>query len=115
MTPTLARLLVQGLSSYGVDRVFAIPGVHNTELFRELKDAGIAVVLPRHEQSAGFMADGFARASGRAGVCLVVSGPGLTNVLTALGKPIPIPFRSLPFPPFSPDAMSARDAVNPTT
>ena len=86
MTPTLARLLVQGLSSYGVDRVFAIPGVHNTELFRELKDAGVAVVLPRHEQSAGFMADGFARASGRAGVCLVVSGPGLTNVLTALGE-----------------------------
>ena len=86
MTCSLARLLVQGLASYGVDRVFAIPGVHNTELFRELRDAGMAVVLPRHEQSAGFMADGFARASGRPGVCLVVSGPGLTNVLTALGE-----------------------------
>ena len=86
MTCTLARLVVQGLASYGVDRVFAIPGVHNTELFRELKDAGIDVVLPRHEQSAGFMADGFARASGRPGVCLVVSGPGLTNVMTALGE-----------------------------
>lgn len=86
MTGTLAQSLVAGLAGYGVDRVFAIPGVHNTELFRGLTEAGIAVVLPRHEQSAGFMADGFARASGRPGVCFVVTGPGLTNVLTAFGQ-----------------------------
>ena len=86
MTETLARHLVNGLARHGVDRVFAISGVHNTELFRGLTDAGIAVVLPRHEQSAGFMADGFARATGRPGVCFVVTGPGLTNVLTAFGE-----------------------------
>ena len=86
MTETLASHLVNGLARHGVDRVFAIPGVHNTELFRGLTEAGIAVVLPRHEQSAGFMADGFARATGRPGVCFVVTGPGLTNVLTAFGE-----------------------------
>ena len=86
MTETLARHLVDGLARHGVDRVFAIPGVHNTELFRGLTESGIAVVLPRHEQSAGFMADGFARATGRPGVCFVVTGPGLTNVLTAFGE-----------------------------
>ena len=86
MSETLARRLVNGLARHGVDRVFAIPGVHNTELFRGLTEAGIAVVLPRHEQSAGFMADGFARATGRPGVCFVVTGPGLTNVLTAFGE-----------------------------
>ena len=86
MTETLASHLVNGLARNGVDRVFAIPGVHNTELFRGLAEAGIAVVLPRHEQSAGFMADGFARATGRPGVCFVVTGPGLTNVLTAFGE-----------------------------
>ncbi len=86
VTGTLARHLATGLAGYGVDRVFAIPGVHNSELFRGLAEAGIRVVLPRHEQSAGFMADGFARASGQPGVCVVVSGPGLTNVLTALGE-----------------------------
>ena len=86
MTETLATHLVNGLARHGVDRVFAIPGVHNTELFRGLTEVGIAVVLPRHEQSAGFMADGFARATGRPGVCFVVTGPGLTNVLTAFGE-----------------------------
>ena len=86
MAETLATHLVNGLARHGVDRVFAIPGVHNTELFRGLTEAGIAAVLPRHEQSAGFMADGFARATGRPGVCFVVTGPGLTNVLTAFGE-----------------------------
>ena len=86
MTETLATHLVNGLAGHGADRVFAIPGVHNTELFRGLTESGIAVVLPRHEQSAGFMADGFARATGRPGVCFVVTGPGLTNVLTAFGE-----------------------------
>ena len=90
MTETLASHLVNGLAGHGVDRVFAIPGVHNTELFRGLTESGIAVVLPRHEQSAGFMADGFARATGRPGVCFVVTGPGLTTVLTGflLGGPV---------------------------
>lgn len=86
MSSTVAQHLAMGLANYGVDRVFAIPGVHNTELFRGLAEASIDVVLPRHEQGAGFMADGYARASGQPGVCLLVSGPGLTNALTAFGE-----------------------------
>jgi hypothetical protein len=68
-----------------VDTVFGIPGVHTIELYRGLAGSGIRHVTPRHEQGAGFMADGYARASGKPGVCLVISGPGVTNILTADG------------------------------
>ncbi|MBP1326493.1 thiamine pyrophosphate-dependent acetolactate synthase large subunit-like protein [Leucobacter exalbidus] len=74
------------LSSKGVDTVFGIPGVHTLELFRGLKRNGITAVVPRHEQGAGFMADGFARTSGRAGVCFLVTGPGVLNALTAIAQ-----------------------------
>ncbi len=74
------------LKARGVDLVFGIPGVHNIELYRGLAAAGIRHVLARHEQGAGFMADGYARACGRAGVAFVISGPGLTNILTPLGQ-----------------------------
>ena len=77
MTETLARHLVNGLARHGVDQVFAIPGVHNTELFRGLTEAGIAVVLPRHEQSAGFMADSRAP---RGGPALRADGPTLIDL-----------------------------------
>ena len=86
MAETIADLLVSALVERGVERVFAIPGVHNTELFRNLEARGLDVVLPRHEQGAGFMADGHARASGRPGVCLVITGPGLTNLMTPFGQ-----------------------------
>jgi acetolactate synthase-1/2/3 large subunit len=56
------------------------------ELYRGLTTSGVRHVTPRHEQGAGFMADGFARVSGRTGVCLVISGPGVTNVLTPIGQ-----------------------------
>ncbi len=72
--------------SYGVDTVFGIPGVHNIELYRGLARSGVRAVSPRHEQGAGFMADGWALATGRPGVCAVISGPGLTNVLTPVGQ-----------------------------
>jgi len=74
------------LRAYGVDTVFGIPGVHTIELYRGLAGSGIRHITPRHEQGAGFMADGYARASGKPGVCFIISGPGMTNILTAMGQ-----------------------------
>ncbi len=85
MPRSTARLLVELLESYGVSHVFGIPGVHNLELYRALAGSKLTHVLPRHEQAAGFMADGFARASGRPAACFAITGPGLANLATALG------------------------------
>ncbi|MBR9842703.1 MAG: acetolactate synthase isozyme1 large subunit [Rhodobacteraceae bacterium] len=74
------------LRARGVDVIFGIPGVHNIEMYRGIEEAGITHVLARHEQGAGFMADGYARASGRPGVCYLITGPGLCNAMTALGQ-----------------------------
>jgi 5-guanidino-2-oxopentanoate decarboxylase len=74
------------LEDYGVDTVFGIPGVHTLELYKGLAGSEIRHILPRHEQGAGFMADGYARASGRPGVCFVITGPGVTNIATAMGQ-----------------------------
>ena len=74
------------LEKYGVDTVFGIPGVHTLEFCRGLNQSHIRHVQARNEQGAGFMADGYARASGKPGVALVISGPGVTNTLTAIGQ-----------------------------
>jgi len=74
------------LKARGVEVIFGIPGVHNQELYRGIEEAGISHVLARHEQGAGFMADGYARATGRFGVCYLITGPGLLNALTPLGQ-----------------------------
>jgi len=74
------------LRDNGVDVIFGIPGVHTVEFYRGLTTGGIRHVLTRHEQGAGFMADGYARASGRPGVCCVISGPGVTNIMTPMGQ-----------------------------
>ncbi len=74
------------LKSRGVDVIFGIPGVHNVEMYRGIEEAGITHVLARHEQGAGFMADGYARATGKPGVCYLITGPGLLNALTPLGQ-----------------------------
>jgi acetolactate synthase I/II/III large subunit len=84
---TCADLLLNLLrDTYGVDSVFGIPGVHTVELYRGLTGSGIQHVTPRHEQGAGFMADGYARATGKPGVCLIITGPGMTNIATAMGQ-----------------------------
>ena len=83
---TLGQALIDLLEAHGVDTVFGIPGVHTVELYRGLAGSGIRHVTPRHEQGAGFMADGYARASGKPGVAFVITGPGLTNTLTAMGQ-----------------------------
>lgn len=83
---TVGEALVARLEAYGVDTIFGIPGVHTIEMYRGLKESRIRHVTPRHEQGAGFMADGYARATGRPGVALIISGPGVTNILTAMGQ-----------------------------
>lgn len=74
------------LKSWGVEVIFGIPGVHNQEMYRGIEEAGIRHILARHEQGAGFMADGFARASGQPGVAYVITGPGLCNIMTPMGQ-----------------------------
>ncbi|NAO28926.1 MULTISPECIES: 5-guanidino-2-oxopentanoate decarboxylase [Pseudomonas] len=83
---TCGEFLVRQLSAWGVDTVFGIPGVHTVELYRGLPGSGIRHITPRHEQGAGFMADGYARVSGKPGVCFIITGPGMTNILTAMGQ-----------------------------
>ncbi|MEM7193320.1 MAG: 5-guanidino-2-oxopentanoate decarboxylase [Pseudomonadota bacterium] len=77
------------LEQYGVDTVFGIPGVHTLDFCRGMSDRsgnGIHHVQTRNEQGAGFMAEGWSRATGDVGVALVISGPGVTNASTALGQ-----------------------------
>jgi acetolactate synthase-1/2/3 large subunit len=83
---TVGHALTEGLRARGVEVVFGIPGVHTIELYRGLSGSGIRHVTPRHEQGAGFMADGYARVSGKPGVAFVITGPGLTNALTAMAQ-----------------------------
>jgi acetolactate synthase-1/2/3 large subunit len=83
---TCGEMLVRLLEAYGVDTVFGIPGAHTVELYRGLPTTRIRHVTPRHEQGAGFMADGYARISGKPGVCFIITGPGMTNILTAMGQ-----------------------------
>ncbi|AZF04300.1 5-guanidino-2-oxopentanoate decarboxylase [Pseudomonas sp. R5-89-07] len=83
---TCGEVLVHLLESYGVDHVFGIPGVHTVELYRGLARSRIRHVTPRHEQGAGFMADGYARTRGKPGVCFIITGPGMTNITTAMGQ-----------------------------
>ena len=85
-TRPLGAQISHMLKDRGVDTIFGIPGVHNQEMYRGIEEAGITHVLARHEQGAGFMADGYARATGKTGVAYVISGPGLCNIMTPMGQ-----------------------------
>ncbi len=86
MRETLGEQLVRLLAQRQVDTVFGIPGAHTIELYRGLAGSGIHHVTPRHEQGAGFMADGYARASGKPGVAFVITGPGVLNIATPMAQ-----------------------------
>ena len=86
LTATVGRYVVETLSANGIDVVFGIPGVHTLELYRGLAQARMRHVLVRHEQNAAFAADGYARVTGRPAAAFVISGPGVTNALTALAQ-----------------------------
>ena len=80
-----ADILVTALEREGVEFVFAYPGGASMELHQSLtKSQKIRTVLPRFEQGGGFMAHGYARATGKAGVCMATSGPGATNLMTCI-------------------------------
>lgn len=79
-----AQLLAQALRAEGVDVLFGYPGGANLEIFDVLDEAGIRCVRTEHEQGAVHAAQGYARASGRVGVCLATSGPGATNLVTGI-------------------------------
>ncbi|HUY10331.1 MAG TPA: biosynthetic-type acetolactate synthase large subunit [Candidatus Dormibacteraeota bacterium] len=81
---TGAELLLAALVKEGVDTVFGIPGGANLPIYQHLPDFPLRHVLVRHEQGAAHMADGYARASGKVGVCVATSGPGALNLITGL-------------------------------
>ena len=84
---TGGQAVARALRAEGVQVVFGIVGTHSVGLFDGLYDvADLRVITTRHEAGAGFMADGYARASGRIAACVVVPGPGLTNLMTPLGQ-----------------------------
>jgi hypothetical protein len=76
--------LARALKAEGITRVFGIPGTHNLEIFAQLSAHDIDVVSPRHEQGAGYMADGAARVTGDVHVVVTTTGPAALNALTAL-------------------------------
>ena len=85
MDITGRKLFVKALEEEGVDTIFGYPGGTVTDLFDELyKQDSIRVVLPRHEQGLIHEAEGYAKSTGKVGVCLVTSGPGATNIMTGL-------------------------------
>src|SRR5438094_8170412 len=85
--PTMqgSEILAAALEREGVDTIFAYPGGASMELHQALtRSKKIRTILPRHEQGGAFAAEGYARASGRAGVCMATSGPGATNLVTGI-------------------------------
>jgi thiamine pyrophosphate-dependent acetolactate synthase large subunit-like protein len=85
-TTTGAAQVVTALEQLGVTLVFGLPGVHNLPIWKALRDSGIRLVGVRHEQTAVYAADGYARATGELGVALVTTGPGAANTLGATGE-----------------------------
>ena len=81
-----ADIVVQSLVNHGVDTIFAYPGGASIPLHQALtrfRDR-VRVILPRHEQGGGFAAQGYARSTGKIGVCMATSGPGATNLVTSI-------------------------------
>ena len=80
-----SEILVACLEREGVDTIFAYPGGASMEIHQALtRSKRSAPILPRHEQGGAFAAEGYARATGRAGVCMATSGPGATNLVTGI-------------------------------
>src|SRR5580698_6965570 len=83
--PMLGRdILVRALEREGVECIFAYPGGASMEIHQSLTRSTIRTILPRHEQGGSFAAAGYARATGKPGVCMATSGPGATNLVTAI-------------------------------
>ena len=84
---TGAQAIIKTLRAFHIDTVFGIPGVHTLPLYNVLRDeVGLRHILARHEQGAGFMAEGYARIKGTPGVVFTITGPGVTNVATPVAS-----------------------------
>lgn len=83
---TIAAQILNSLEQRGVTTLFGLPGNHNLPFYRALESTSLTHYTARHEQGAAFMADGYARTSGKLGVCLLIGGPGLTNAATAIAQ-----------------------------
>ena len=83
---TVGSAILPLLEQMGVETIFGLPGVHTIEMYRGISKTRIRHITPRHEQGAGFMADGYARVRGKPGVCLLITGPGMTNAITAMAQ-----------------------------
>jgi len=104
----LADAVVARLQANGVDLVFGIPGTHNLELFRALRGAGIRVVDAHHEQGLGYAADAWSRVTGRPAVVVTTTGPGITNLITALATSAAASVPVLAIAPGVPEAVHGR-------
>ncbi len=80
------RLVAQALKRHGISHIFTLCGGHIQAIYDGCLDEGIRVVDTRHEQTAGHAADGYARVTGKPGVCAVTAGPGITDVVTAVAN-----------------------------
>ena len=83
---TCGEAVMKLLSAYGVDTVFGMAGTMTVELYRGIARSGIRHVQCRNEQGASLMADGYARATGKPGVCTIIAGPGVTNAATGIAQ-----------------------------
>src|SRR6201997_3866538 len=81
---TGADIVVETLEAHGVKQVFGVPGAKIDKVFDRLRDSSIKTVVCRHEQNAVFIAGGIGRMTGKAGIALVTSGPGVSNLATGL-------------------------------
>ena len=117
---TGAQCVVEGLERGGCEVLFGYPGGFVLDIFNVLVDSPMRLVLPRHEQGAVHMADGYARATGRTGCCLVTSGPGACNTVTGLatahmdGVPLVCVCGQVPLPLIGNDAFQEADITGIT-
>ncbi len=86
MKTTCGQYVIHALERSGITHAFGIPGVHNLELYRGVAASGMVHVTPHHEQGAAFMADGYARLSGRPALVLPITGPGVLNAATGIAQ-----------------------------
>ncbi len=120
MKLTGAQIFFECLKKEGVDVIFGFPGGSVLDIYHEMAKHGIRHILVRHEQGATHMADGYARASGRVGVCLVTSGPGATNTVTGIATanmdsvPIVVFTGQVPTPLIGDDAFQEVDIIGIT-
>ena len=84
---TGAQAIIKTLRTFHINTIFGIPGVHTLPLYDVIRDeTGLRHILARHEQGAGFMAEGYARITGSPGVVFTITGPGVTNVATPVAS-----------------------------